>query len=64
MIKLFSTVTSFDKQNGENKLLNSNNSSGHRGVFFRKYLKSKPYSVSITNNRKSIHVGYFFAKDV
>ena len=47
------------KQNGENKLLNSNNSSGHRGVFFRKYLKSKPYSVSITNNRKSIHVGYF-----
>jgi len=47
------------KQNGENKLLNSNNSSGHRGVFFRKYLKSKPYAVSIMNNRKTIHVGYF-----
>ena len=47
------------KQNGENKLLNSNNSSGHRGVFFRKNLKSKPYLVSIMNNKKSIHVGYF-----
>lgn len=48
-----------EKQNGENRSLKSKNSSGHRGVFFRKYLKSKPWSVNITNNRKTIHIGYF-----
>lgn len=47
------------KQNGENRSLKSNNASGHRGVFLRKYLKSKPWAVSIMNNRKTIHVGYF-----
>ena len=47
------------KQNGENKSLKSNNASGHRGVFLRKYLKSKPWSVNITNNRKTIHIGYY-----
>lgn len=47
------------KQNAENRSLKSKNSSGHRGVFFRKYLKSKPWHVSIMNNRKTIHIGYF-----
>lgn len=47
------------KQNGENKSLKSNNASGHKGVFLRKHLKSKPWSVNIMNNRKTIHIGYF-----
>ena len=28
-------------------------------IFLRKYLKSKPWSVNITNNRKTIHIGYY-----
>lgn len=48
-----------EKQNGENRSLKSKNASGHRGVFLRKYLKSKPWAVSIMNNRKTIHIGYF-----
>ena len=48
-----------EKQNGENRSLKSNNASGHRGVFLRKGLKSKPWAVSIMNNRKTIHIGYF-----
>ena len=48
-----------EKQNGENRSLKSNNLSGHRGVYFRKYLKSKPWHVNIMNNRKTIHIGYF-----
>jgi len=48
-----------DKQNAENTSLKSKNSSGHRGVFYRKYLKSKPWHANITNNRKTIHIGYF-----
>lgn len=51
------------KQNGENRSLRSNNASGHRGVFFRKYLKSKPWAVSIMNNRKTIHIGYYATVD-
>jgi len=47
------------KQNGENRSLKSKNSSGHKGVYLRKYLKSKPWSVNIMNNRKTIHIGYF-----
>ena len=52
-----------EKQNAENRPLKSKNSSGHRGVFYRKYLKSKPWHVSITNNRKTIHVGYYATAD-
>lgn len=52
-----------EKQNSENRPLKSNNSSGHRGVFFRKYLKSKPWHVSIMSNRKTIHIGYFTTLD-
>lgn len=48
-----------EKQNAENRSLKSKNKSGHRGVFFREYLKSKPWHVSIMNNRKTIHIGYF-----
>jgi hypothetical protein len=48
-----------EKQNGENRSLKSKNSSGHRGVFLRKYLKSKPWAVSIMSKRKTIHIGYF-----
>lgn len=51
------------KQNGENRSLKSNNSSGHRGVFFRKNLISKPWHVSIMNNRKTIHIGFFATLD-
>jgi hypothetical protein len=51
------------KQNSENTSLKSTNASGHRGVFFRKYLKSKPWHVSIMNNRKTIHIGYFATLD-
>ena len=47
------------KQNGENRSLKSKNASGHRGVFLRKYLKSKPWAVNIMSNRKTIHIGYF-----
>ena len=47
------------KQNGENKSLVSKNASGHRGVYLRKYLKSKPWAVSIMSNRKTIHIGFF-----
>jgi hypothetical protein len=51
------------KQNGENRSLNSNNLSGHRGVFFRKDLTSKPWHVNIMSNRKTIHIGYFSTLD-
>jgi len=47
------------KQNGENRSLKSKNFSGYKGVYLRKNLKSKPYSVNITNNKKTIHIGYF-----
>jgi len=48
-----------EKQNGENRSLKSKNASGHRGVFLRGNLISKPWAVSIMNNRKSIHIGYY-----
>jgi hypothetical protein len=47
------------KQNAENMSLKSTNSSGHRGVYHRKYLKTNPFSVNIMHNRKTIHIGYF-----
>ncbi len=52
-----------EKQNGENRSLASKNSSGHRGVFFRKNLTSKPWHVNIMSNRKTIHIGYFATLD-
>jgi hypothetical protein len=48
-----------NKQNAENTSLKSKNSSGHRGVFFRKHLKKNPWHVSIMSNKKTIHIGYF-----
>lgn len=51
------------KQNGENRALKSNNSSGFKGVYFRKDLISKPWHASIMNNRKTIHIGFFETLD-
>jgi len=47
------------KQNAENMFRTSTNTSGYRGVYFNKRLKSKPWSANITHNGKAIHIGYF-----
>ncbi len=45
-------------QNGMNRGLNSNNSSGIKGVYKRKDMNK--WMAKIMVNRKSIHLGYFF----
>lgn len=45
------------KENGRNKSINSNNTSGHTGVGRDK--SSKKWYAKITSNRKHIHLGLF-----
>lgn len=49
------------KQNAENTVSHSHNTSGHRGVSW--YKQTKKWSAQITQNGKKIHLGYFSDKD-
>lgn len=48
-------------ENGRNKKLNSNNTSGYQGVYFHK--KTKKWKAAISINAKSVHIGLFFTKE-
>lgn len=51
------------KQNSENMFRVKSNTSGFRGVRKEARLISKPWSATITNNYKQIHLGYFATKE-
>lgn len=49
--------------NSRNQKLNKKNKTGYKGVFYNKRLKSKPYSVHIGFNNKTIFCGYYSTKE-
>ena len=42
-----------------NKQTQRNNSSGYKGVSYKKHVKKCPWLATITSNGKSVHLGYF-----
>lgn len=53
-----------NQENLRNSKLQKNSTTGFKGVYKRKDLKSKPYAASIKSNGKTKHLGYFSTKEL
>lgn len=52
-----------DSQQQGNKRLQVNNTTGYKGVNYRKDVKEKPWRAFIKDDGKTIHLGYFATKE-